>query len=164
MRAHGDTAALNHSFLQVVSAGVNAPKAVRDLRHRCLNPGMYAQHLERWLSLFPPQQLMIIDGDELRADPAAVMTRVQYFLKIEPFFEYRDHLRFDREKGFFCPVFEGSVKCLGRSKGRKYEAISEEAETYVRRYFTGANVALSKLLTKLRQPIPPWLELDLTRA
>lgn len=60
---------------------------------RCLNPGKYAQHLERWLTYYSPQQLHIIDGDQLRSNPIQVMDSLQKFLKITPFFDYSSHLR-----------------------------------------------------------------------
>jgi hypothetical protein len=60
---------------------------------RCLNPGKYSQHLERWLSYYPPQQLHIIDGDQLRSNPVETMNELQRFLKIQPPFDYSTHLR-----------------------------------------------------------------------
>lgn len=163
MRAHGDEAALNNSFVDVVSADDTAPKSLRDLRNRCLHPGMYAQHLEHWLVYFPPQQILIVDGDELKSDPSAVMDRLQAFLKIEPYFDYRQHLKFDVHKGFYCPVVGRTVKCLGKGKGRRYPSLTDNEEMLVREFYMRHNVALSKLLTKLRQPIPLWLEQDLSR-
>lgn len=59
-----------------------------------MNPGKYAQHLERWMSYFSPQSLHIIDGEELKSDPVEVMNELQKFLKITPFFNYTDHLRY----------------------------------------------------------------------
>lgn len=61
--------------------------------YRCLNPGKYAQHLERWLSFYLPQQLHIIDGDQLRSHPVQVMDQLQKFLKITPLFDYSAHLK-----------------------------------------------------------------------
>ena len=61
--------------------------------YRCLIPGRYAQHLERWLSYFPSQQLLIMDGEELRNDPVSVMNRLQLFLQINPVFDYTNKLR-----------------------------------------------------------------------
>lgn len=92
-KAHGDQVANNYSFHQVITANDTAPKALRDLRNRCLNPGKYAQHLERWLSFFLPQQLHIVDGDVLRSNPLAVMEEIQKFLKITPPFNYTTHLK-----------------------------------------------------------------------
>lgn len=92
-RSHGDPVALNYTFNQVLTAGEGQPKALRDLRVRCLSPGMYSHHLDRWLLYFPPQQISIIDGEQLRLDPVTAMTKLQHFLKIRPVFDYSLHLR-----------------------------------------------------------------------
>jgi heparan sulfate N-deacetylase/N-sulfotransferase NDST2 len=109
---------------------------------------------------------MIIDGEELKSDPVSVMSRLQVFLKIEPFMDYKEKLRFEPKKGFYCQVSEtnNSTKCLGRSKGRIYLDMEPRAEKFLRAYFMSHNVALSKLLTKLHQPIPQWLEDDLSHV
>lgn len=93
-KAHGDPIANNYSFHQVITASDTAPKPLRDLRNRCLNPGKYSQHLERWLSYFPPQQLHIINGDTLKSNPIEIMDEIQKFLKITPTFNYTTHLRY----------------------------------------------------------------------
>lgn len=77
----------------MITASDTAPKPLRDLRNRCLNPGKYAQHLERWLSYFPPQQLYIVDGEVLKSSPVDVMNELQRFLKITPTFNYTTHLK-----------------------------------------------------------------------
>lgn len=92
-KAHGDIIANNYSFHQVITASDTAPKPLRDLRNRCLNPGKYAQHLDRWMTYFPPQAVHIIDGEELKSNPVEVMNELQKFLKITPFFNYMEHLR-----------------------------------------------------------------------
>ncbi|RWS12531.1 Bifunctional heparan sulfate N-deacetylase/N-sulfotransferase-like protein [Dinothrombium tinctorium] len=165
VRGHRDPVALNYSFHQVITANEKSPKTLRDLRNRCLNPGCYAVHLEKWLNFYSPQQLMIIDGEELKADPVSVMNRLQRFLKIEPFFDYKEHLRFDPRKGFFCQVTKrNDTKCLGRSKGRLYSPMDPKSEKFLQAFYMPHNVALSKLLTRLHQPIPPWLEEDLSHS
>lgn len=55
--AHKEMQELNFTFYDVITADDTSPKQLRDLKNRCLNPGLYAQHLERWLSYFPPQQV-----------------------------------------------------------------------------------------------------------
>ena len=57
MRFHTDKVALSYSFYDVISANEDAPKVLRELRHRCLNPGLYVQHLERWLTYYKPKQV-----------------------------------------------------------------------------------------------------------
>ncbi|KAK4818546.1 hypothetical protein QYF61_014489 [Mycteria americana] len=55
-RSHEDPAALKFSFYQVITAGPRAPSELRALQKRCLAPGWYATHIERWLTYFPPYQ------------------------------------------------------------------------------------------------------------
>jgi len=96
--------------------------------YRCLNPGKYAQHLERWLSFYLPQQLHIIDGEQLRQNPVETLHELQRFLKITPAFNYSSHLRYDPKKGFFCQVTnEDRTKCLGKSKGRQYPPMEDRS-------------------------------------
>lgn len=165
MKSHKDPTSENYSFYKVVTAGDRAPRPLKELRNRCLNPGMYAQNLDHWLNYFPPQQLMIIDGEELKADPVSVMNQVQQFLKIKPFYDYSEHLRYDPKKGFFCQITQrNSTKCLGRSKGRHYAPMDPRAEKFLKAFYLSHNVALSKLLARLRQPIPNWLQEDLSHG
>lgn len=163
-RAHGDLIANNYSFYQVITASDSAPKALKDLRNRCLNPGKYAQHLERWLAYYQPQQVHIIDGEQLRLNPIDVMNELQRFLKIQPPFDYSNHLRYDPKKGFFCQAIgEKRNKCLGKSKGRQYPSMDERSAKLLQRYYLSHNTALVKLLKKLgSRPIPQWLKDDLS--
>ena len=127
-RVHGDPVANNYTFHSVITASDTAPKPLRDLRNRCLNPGKYAQHLERWLSYYTPQQLQIIDGELLRQNPVETLHELQRFLKITPAFNYSTHLRYDPKKGFFCQVTnEDRTKCLGKSKGRQYPPMEDRS-------------------------------------
>ena len=66
MKAHNHSIALDFSFYEVVSLDVKhknpdekTMKKLRDLRNRCLGPGTYALHLERWLSYYSPQQVFV---------------------------------------------------------------------------------------------------------
>ena len=59
-RAHKDPIALNYSFYAVLTADERMPSQVRDLRNRCLDPGMYAQHLMHWLDYFPARQVSTV--------------------------------------------------------------------------------------------------------
>ncbi|KAK6621633.1 hypothetical protein RUM43_006861 [Polyplax serrata] len=166
MRAHGDQIALNYSFHQVITASDVSPRPLKDLRNRCLNPGKYAQHLERWLSYYPAQQLHIIDGDKLKLNPIEIMNELQRFLKITPPFDYSKRLRYDPKKGFFCQVIGGDhTKCLGRNKGRQYPPMEEKSYKLLQRYYLSHNTALAKLLKRLgTRNIPQWLKDDLSET
>ncbi|XP_072611459.1 bifunctional heparan sulfate N-deacetylase/N-sulfotransferase 3 isoform X2 [Vulpes vulpes] len=164
-RSHEDPAALKFSFYEVISAGPRAPSELRALQKRCLVPGWYASHIERWLVYFPPFQLLIIDGQQLRMDPATVMDEVQKFLGVSPHYNYSEALTFDSHKGFWCQLLEeGKTKCLGKSKGRKYPPMDPDSRAFLSSYYRGHNVELSKLLHKLGQPLPSWLRQELQKV
>lgn len=44
--------------------------------------GRYVDQLERWLALFPREQLLVLTTEELKADPAGTMAQVARFLGI----------------------------------------------------------------------------------
>ncbi|XP_010850630.1 PREDICTED: bifunctional heparan sulfate N-deacetylase/N-sulfotransferase 2 isoform X3 [Bison bison bison] len=164
-RAHGDPVALNYTFYQVISASSQAPPALRSLQNRCLVPGYYSTHLQRWLTYFPSGQLLIVDGQELRTNPAASMESIQKFLGITPFLNYTRTLRFDEDKGFWCQGLEGGkTRCLGKSKGRKYPDMDAESRLFLTDFFRNHNLELSKLLSRLGQPVPSWLREELQHS
>ena len=71
--------------------------------------------------------------------------------------------RFDSKKGFFCQITSSDkTKCLGKSKGRAYEPMDAQSEALLRTFYRKPNVALSKLLLKLEQTVPEWLEKELS--
>ncbi|XP_043842338.1 bifunctional heparan sulfate N-deacetylase/N-sulfotransferase 2 isoform X3 [Dromiciops gliroides] len=164
-RAHGDPVALNHTFYQVISAPPQAPSALRALQNRCLIPGYYSTHLQRWLTYYPSGQVLIVDGQELRTNPAASMESIQKFLGVTPLLNYTRTLRFDEGKGFWCQGLEGGkTRCLGKSKGRRYPDMDAESRLLLIDFFRDHNLELSKLLSRLGQPLPSWLQEELRRS
>uniref|UniRef100_A0A8C8SRE3 [heparan sulfate]-glucosamine N-sulfotransferase n=1 Tax=Pelusios castaneus TaxID=367368 RepID=A0A8C8SRE3_9SAUR len=164
-RSHEDPAALKFNFYDVITSGHLASSELRTLQKKCLIPGWYATHIERWLSHFPTSQLLIIDGQQLRSDPATVMDEVQKFLGVSPHYNYSEALTFDPQKGFWCQLLEGGkTKCLGKSKGRKYPPMDQESRAFLSSYYRDHNVELSKLLHRLGQPLPYWLRQELQKV
>ncbi|XP_069782692.1 bifunctional heparan sulfate N-deacetylase/N-sulfotransferase 4 isoform X6 [Narcine bancroftii] len=164
-RAHEDPVAIRYSFYEVITAGRRVVPELRALHNRCLVPGWYAAHIERWLTYYPTSQLHIIDGHKLRTDPAAVMDGVQKFLGISQYYNYSQALTFDPQKGFWCQLLEGGkTKCLGKSKGRKYPAMDVESRTFLSRYYKDHNIELSKLFYRLGLPLPAWLREELQKV
>lgn len=56
-RAHDDPVALKYTFHEVITAGPEAAAKLRALQNRCLVPGWYATHIERWLNSFHANQV-----------------------------------------------------------------------------------------------------------
>ncbi|KFP07014.1 bifunctional heparan sulfate N-deacetylase/N-sulfotransferase 4 [Calypte anna] len=164
-RSHEDPTALKFNFYEVITSNHWASSEIRALQKRCLTPGWYAVHIERWLNHYPASQLLIIDGQQLRSDPATVMDEVQKFLGVSPHYNYSEALTFDPQKGFWCQLLEGGkTKCLGKSKGRKYPPMDQESRAFLSSYYRDHNVELSKLLHKLGQPLPSWLRQELQKV
>ncbi|XP_055766939.1 bifunctional heparan sulfate N-deacetylase/N-sulfotransferase 4-like [Salvelinus fontinalis] len=163
-KAHEERTGSMLSFYDVISAQRGAPSGIRSLQNRCLTPGLYYTHLERWLTHYPVDQLMIIDGQQLRRDPAAVMEEVQKVLGVTPHYNYTQTLRFDQQTGLWCQLLEGGkTKCLW-SKGQEYPPMEPEARSYLSRYYREPNIDLSKLLHRLGQPLPSWLREELQKV
>ncbi|XP_054681117.1 bifunctional heparan sulfate N-deacetylase/N-sulfotransferase 4 isoform X2 [Grus americana] len=97
-RSHEDPAALKFNFYEVITSSHWAPSEIRTLQKRCLTPGWYAVHIERWLTHYPASQLLIIDGQQLRSDPATVMDEVQKFLGVSPHYNYSEALTADLQQ------------------------------------------------------------------
>uniref|UniRef100_A0A8C1YB76 Bifunctional heparan sulfate N-deacetylase/N-sulfotransferase 1 n=1 Tax=Cyprinus carpio TaxID=7962 RepID=A0A8C1YB76_CYPCA len=161
-RAHADPVALKYSFHDVITASHNAPVKLQVLQKRCLAPGWYATHLSRWLRHYHHDQILVVDGQTLKTDPASVMEKTQTFLGLENRVDYRKILAFDPKKGFWCQLLDGGeTKCLGKSKGQRYADMDIQSQVFLRSYYRDANIQLSKLLYKTAQVLPGWLREDL---
>ncbi|KAF4531950.1 hypothetical protein B566_EDAN006642 [Ephemera danica] len=103
--------------------------------------GVYIRHLERWLKHFPLQQLLFVSGEQLVADPAAEMARVQSFLSIKKVITEK-HFYFNATKGFPCLMKgEGGPgpHCLGKTKGRNHPHIDPGAIQRLREFYRPFN-------------------------
>lgn len=157
MRAHKDSTALRYSLSEVLMANSSGPLHLRRLRQRCISPGRYSHHLERWLDYYPLSQIHLVDGGLLREDPPSALSELVASLHM-PEFRFSEILKFDEGKGFYCiRSFAGGTKCLGASKGRKYPPMDPKLRAELDELFREDNVALHKLLLRNDLPIPKWL-------
>ncbi|KAM9329093.1 bifunctional heparan sulfate N-deacetylase/N-sulfotransferase 4 [Gastrophryne carolinensis] len=163
-RSHEDSTAQKYSFYEVITADSTASLELQTLKKKCLVPGWYASHIERWLTYFPPSQLLIIDGQHFRSDPANVLDEIQSFLGVSPHFNYSETLTFSPQKGFWCQLLDGKTKCLGKNKGRKYPTMDTESRAFLSSYYRDHNIELSKLLHRLGLPLPSWLRQELQKV
>lgn len=70
----------DRSFLDVVRAEVTGE--ITPLG--CVDPSRYVEHLERYATHFPREQLLVLAFDDLSQDPAGTFRRVCDFAGIEP--------------------------------------------------------------------------------
>uniref|UniRef100_A0A7E4ZZL0 Sulfotransfer_1 domain-containing protein n=1 Tax=Panagrellus redivivus TaxID=6233 RepID=A0A7E4ZZL0_PANRE len=86
--------------------------------------GIYHRYLHRWLEYFPLHQMQFVDGERLITEPASQIRPVEKFLGLSPVVKKRDFI-FDSVKKFPCiKKFNGTVHCLGKSKGRPHPKVS----------------------------------------
>ncbi|XP_073777219.1 bifunctional heparan sulfate N-deacetylase/N-sulfotransferase 1 isoform X1 [Danio rerio] len=161
-RAHGDPVALKYSFHDVITASHNAPVRLQTLQKRSLLPGFYSKHLTRWIQHFHHSQILVVDGQTLKTDPASVLDKIQTFLGLENRVDYHKILAFNPKKGFWCQLLDGGkTKCLGRSKRQRYPDMDTQSQVFLRNYYSDGNIELSKLLYKMGQTVPGWLRQEL---
>ncbi|CAB3386259.1 Hypothetical predicted protein [Cloeon dipterum] len=68
-----------------------------------LQDGLYAKHLQPWLRYFPRRQLFIFKAEDLVAEPAKVLKRLQVFLQIR-FYVSAAHFKANGTGAFPCIV------------------------------------------------------------
>ncbi|XP_046856204.1 bifunctional heparan sulfate N-deacetylase/N-sulfotransferase 2-like [Xenia sp. Carnegie-2017] len=164
MRSHDDFTAININFYDLLTSKDNTSSAVKNLKARCLTPGLYAEHLERWMQYYPASQILTIDGEQLLSDPVSLLLDVQMFIGVTNVLDYSNILKYNNRKGFFCLTkhkYNGHT-CLGTSKGRRYPPMAEKAEKHLRGFFKEPNRRLAEILHKIRQPLPLWLRSDVS--
>ena len=86
--------------------------------------GHYAEQLERWLAVFPREQLLVIASEELATEPAATYARVLDFLGASR-----------HELDSYPRVFE-----------REYEDMRPETRSELAEHYAGPNRQLEELL------------------
>lgn len=156
-KAHNIPAAVKYSFMEVLNGKEGDDSQLLDLQNRCLAPGNYAKHLAKWISAFE-SNVVIVDGDKLKADPIAAMNDFQHDIIAPSFVDYSKLISFDEQKGFFCPLENGKTRCLGISKGRKYPDMPEECRKTIDEFYAPLNENLKDLLLKNELSFPTWLK------
>ncbi|XP_028674831.2 heparan sulfate (glucosamine) 3-O-sulfotransferase 3-like [Erpetoichthys calabaricus] len=104
--------------------------------------GLYAQHLEKWLSYFPLSQIHFVHGERLISDPAGELGKVQDFLGLQRIITDK-HFYFNKTKGFPClKKPEGSSKphCLGKTKGRPHPSIDPQVIQKLKEFYQPHNL------------------------
>ncbi|XP_065315533.1 bifunctional heparan sulfate N-deacetylase/N-sulfotransferase 4-like [Gordionus sp. m RMFG-2023] len=167
MKAHNDPIATDFSFNSIVNFSVKSSGSVSNLstkilklQNRCLNPGKYVIHLYRWLEYFPPEQIVLVDGEKLKKDAPAEMTSLQNNLHLDAKINYKENLRFDTTKKFYCLKNNTKVKCMPKSKGRNYPPLDQTTRDFLDQYYKPYNTELKRWLNDRkfkRKVTPAWI-------
>ena len=71
------------SFAQAIAEEIAAPDEQADLPYHYVSMGRYAEHLERWQTLFPDRKMLVLDYAEMDHDLLGFLNKVCDFLEIE---------------------------------------------------------------------------------
>ncbi|XP_037035789.1 heparan sulfate glucosamine 3-O-sulfotransferase 1 [Bradysia coprophila] len=147
LRSHAATAALPQP--SVVSKSFEElavlPNGTVNHLYRPLAISMYHLHLHRWLEVFPREQIMIVNGDQLIDDPLSQLKRIETFLGIEHRIGSHNFY-FNETKGFYCLRNDTVDKCLRETKGRKHPRVDPLVISKLRKFFAEHNQKFYELI------------------
>lgn len=121
------------------------PNGTVNESYRPLTISMYHLHLHRWLEVFPREQLLVVNGDQLIEDPVSQLKRIESFLGVE----HRvtsNHFYFNETKGFYCLRYDSGDRCLRETKGRKHPHVDPMVVSKLRRFFAEHNQRFYELV------------------
>ncbi|XP_041977562.1 heparan sulfate glucosamine 3-O-sulfotransferase 1 [Aricia agestis] len=127
------------------------PDAAKPFEHLALSPdgsiniayrpiaiSLYHAYLHRWLEVFPREQILVVNGDQLIEDPVPQLRRIENFLGLEHKIGRRNFY-FNETKGFYCLRNDTTDKCLRETKGRKHPRVDPAVVTKLRKFFVQHN-------------------------
>ena len=107
------------------------PNGSYDTNVNTILRGRYAEHMKRWLDVFPLKQFLIINKQDFDEDPYRVVKKIEGFLRLPKVIERKD---FVRKKQEYCWLKRGAkqLKCPRRNQ---HEHAPEEVITWLRKYY-----------------------------
>ena len=111
---------------------------------------VYDKPMKNWLKYFNLDQFLIIDSDELKYDPAAVLTKVEDFLGLGHYIT-PEMFVLDEDKGFYCiqsKLTKNGKACYAKNRGRSVQEVSASTTTKLRSYFKPNNERFFKIIGK----------------
>jgi len=109
---------------------------------------MYDIHLTRWLSIFPRDQLLVLDGEQFAKNPLPVLKKCEMFLGVRHLLTM-DLFVFDERLGYYCLKSDGCHE----GKGRKHKTYSSE---FIERMETFYKPVMERTFNILGQRFDNW--------
>ena len=120
------------------------PNGTVNTQTSVIDTGIYIKHLRQWLSSFPLDTLLVLDGEEFIYNPLPALQKIEQFLNIKQYFT-RETFYFDTDKTFFC-LAKPLRSCMSNSKGRPHPYVQPEVLRTLYDFFEPYNIELEKLL------------------
>ena len=123
-----------------------------DVTYGAVRRSMYDVHLTRWLQFFSMEQFHFLTAENLVANPAQELYKIEQFLGLRHLLT-RDVFYFNDCRGFYCmcvdqrkrekhPNKAVKRKCLQSSKGRKHPQVDPSVLKKLRDFFRPHNERL----------------------
>ena len=112
-------------------------------RREIIKRSIYANYMKQWLSLFPRNQILILNGDILRDNPYSIVMQTEKFLGLRNIVSKADFI-LKNSSTMYCWKLRyenNSTRCLHNTKlkGRPHPNISQQLMSWLTHYFTPHN-------------------------
>lgn len=78
--------------------------------------GIYYELLKEFYKRYEAKDILVLTGEELKSDPAAVMKKAESFLGLPSYFQ-PSHFKINEKTGFYCFNNESSLTCPKKKHG-----------------------------------------------
>ena len=100
-----------------------------------LNLTNYTLLYETLSTVFPKENIFVVNGEKLVADPLPEIKRVEEFLELPPFFN-EDHFYYPNEESKFpCFKLGDDKRCMQADKGRDHPSLKRETLEFLKNHF-----------------------------
>ncbi|RWS11358.1 heparan sulfate glucosamine 3-O-sulfotransferase 5-like protein, partial [Dinothrombium tinctorium] len=124
------------------------PDGSVNTNYKPVRTSIYSLYYTRWIQVFPPHQIHIVDGDRLVYDPFPEVQKVEMFLGLNHKIS-RENFSYNATKGFYCVKLNGTAeKCLNESKGRPHPDVDPAVVQTLRRFYSPFNRKFYKMVQK----------------
>jgi len=93
-----------------------AKKYRMDSGFEVFSNSLYAQHLQRWLKVFPRENILLVDGKALVENPATEMKKVQDFLEINQSLTAKNFIKDEFADNYYCVRKNSYLTCTPPNK------------------------------------------------
>jgi hypothetical protein len=141
--------AKNYSFYDILNSNNESDPNMFNLRQRCLIPGLYYEHLSRWLKEFRDLQIYLFSIENFKKEPYLELNNLQKFLGFNTKFNFNQ-------------VSEIVEVINNNSTLNKYPKIDQDSFNYLDIFFNEPNKKFKFLVSytpffSQSFKIPEWL-------
>ena len=106
--------------------------------HRIIQSSVYAKNMERWLQLFPKNQILVVNGDDLYTSPLSIAKKVEKFLALPPLANDQTFIKQPGSNLYQWKGYSGRLSPRMYDKGRKHPETKDKVAllaSLLKKYF-----------------------------